>query len=113
MAPIMPGVWIPVAALILLALGWAITAMSMLGSMKRDCSKLIWMHENADDCGFGTIALRQAFRESSIRTDRLIENNTRATNNLTHYIVWFIKETSGKEPPPPLSPLSASSSSIG
>ena len=49
------------------------------------------MHNNADDYGFGTG-----------KTNGLIQTNTRAMLELSHYIRWAIKENSGKEPPPPL-----------
>ncbi len=49
------------------------------------------MHNNADQYGFGTG-----------KTNTLIATNTRAMNDLTHYIRWSIKESTGKEPPPPL-----------
>lgn len=102
MTPFQPGVWIPFAVLIVVSVGWAITVTAMMTAMKRDCTKLLWLLEHPKDAGFGTDELQELQTKAAWRTDRLIEDNTRAMKALTHYIVWFIKESSGKTPPPPV-----------
>lgn len=63
--------------------------------VSRQCDKLIHMHENPDDFGFGTK-----------RTNQIIEDNTRAMTALTHYIQWLIKDKSGHDAPPPMDGIS-------
>lgn len=51
--------------------------------------KIIHMHLNADDYGFGTVKLAKSF-----------EANERHGRELVHYMKWFVKETTGKDPEP-------------
>lgn len=102
MTPTQPGVWIPFAVLIIISVGWAITVTSMMRVTKKDCTRLLWLLEHPHKAGFGTDELREIQAKAAWRTDQLIEDNTRAMKALTHYIVWFIKESSGKTPPPPV-----------
>ena len=109
MAPISPGVWIPFVAILAPAVAWAASMTVMMLGMKQrqsHCLKchdeMLKMHKNADQYGFGTVSLRAKQEHSETIMARLIEDNTRAMKALTHYIVWFIKETTDKDPPPPI-----------
>lgn len=102
------ALWV-MGMLIMPGIGWAIWLTNILVGLRRQQTEsmkchveLLNMHKNADEFGFGTVGLKAAQDKASSRTDRLIEDNTRAMHALTHYIVWFIKETSGKAPPPPM-----------
>lgn len=61
--------------------------------VSRDCDRmlkrLVWMHENADQTKFGTVGFKEA-----------IDNNTMAMKQMTHYLVWMTKDSTGAEPPP-------------
>ena len=103
------ALWV-MGVLLMPGLGWAVWMTNLLVSIRRQqgesmkChQELINMHKHAVEYGFGTVSLRAAQEQASLRTDRLIEDNTRAMKALTHYIVWFIKKTSGESPPPPVS----------
>lgn len=64
---------------------------SSLCAIRRDTSELLKMHKEPDEYGFGTGA-----------QTKVIEDNTKAFQALTHYLIWFMKETTGKVPPPHL-----------
>jgi len=89
-------------ALLVPVAGWGIKVNMILASLSRQntdvsrkCDKLINMHENPDDYGFGTT-----------RTNQIIEDNTRAMTALTHYIQWLVKEQTGHDAPPPIEGIS-------
>lgn len=75
-------------------LGWGIHIHIKINKISGQSDRLVLMHEQPDEYGFGTY-----------KTNKIIEANTRAMHELTHYIKWLGKEQTGKEPPPPL-PLS-------
>lgn len=60
-----------------------------LKSIKKDVEKLLEMHYNADEYGFGTD-----------KQTKVIADNTRAMNSLTHYIKWLAEQQTGHTPPP-------------
>jgi len=72
-------------------IGWGCWVTIILTRMARESAQLLRMHERPDDFGFGTA-----------RTNRIIEDNTRAMTALTHYIKWLAKDQTGDTPPPPL-----------
>ena len=79
------------------ALGWAIHLTILMTKQREDVRTLLEMHRKPDEYGFGTD-----------RTNRIIEDNTRAMEALTHYIQWLINEQTGSPPPPPLNPAGTS-----
>lgn len=72
-------------------LTWAAWATIMLSSSKKACDKLIYMHEHADEFGFGTVEMRMITKELLI-----------AIRSLTHYIRWSCEKQTGEVPPPPI-----------
>lgn len=72
-------------------LSWGIWISWNVAKIMFRVTRLLDMHEHADDYGFGTE-----------RTNKLIEDNTKAMNALVHYITWSIEHTTGQKPPPPL-----------
>ena len=79
------------AVTLLPLVGWGIHVTWTLRKVRDDCNTLLNMHYHADDFGFGTG-----------KTNRIIEDNTRAMKALTHYIRWLGQHQSGETPPPPL-----------
>ena len=78
------------SALMVPAIGWAMHSYIAQRDMRQKLDKLLYMHENPEKTGFGTIGL-----------DGVIEDNTRALKSLIHYIKW-LETNNGKGPPPPL-----------
>jgi len=83
-------------------MGWAVTITFMMLGMKKDCSRLIHMHEHADDYGFGTVRLQQQQGIERAEMRQLVLDNTRAMREVAHYIRWWIENQTGQKPPPPL-----------
>ena len=71
-------------------IGWAIRHTVLMSKLRDDMARLLDMHENPENTGFGTVGIAQ-----------VIEENTKAIQALTHYVVWLAKQ-SGSTPPPPL-----------
>ena len=77
------------------------SVISLLGTgikmwlMLREChvmtKKLLEMHENPDNTGFGTSGLAS-----------IIMDNTRAIKALIHYVKWTAERQFGETPPPPI-----------
>lgn len=104
-----PGIWIPFVAVLTPLVAWAIALSMMLSGMKNrqvEClkchSEMLNMHRNADEFGFGTVALRSTQERDQNRLEQLIADNTRALREVSHYIRWSIENTTGKKPPPPM-----------
>ncbi len=95
------GIWIPLVVVLVVIGTWMATAMAMMISMKRDCVRLIRMHESPDEFGFGTIALRAAHERDQGILLAALKDNTRAMHEVAHYIKWSIEATTGTKPPPP------------
>ena len=72
------------------SVSWAIRITFLITRIKDDMAKLLYMHENPENTGFGTVGFTH-----------VIEENTKAIKALTHYVVWLAKQT-GSTPPPPL-----------
>ncbi len=88
--------WEPVLAIITVVFSIAAAFFGLkykLNSMHQEISALVEMHENPEKTGFGTIGHKDAF-----------EANTKAINNLTHYLKWFIERQTKEVPPPPIDP---------
>ena len=66
---------------------WVTVQMTITNQILR---KLMYMHENPENTGFGTTGLAD-----------IIEDNTVAIKALTHYVKW-LSEQQGLNPPPPL-----------
>lgn len=96
------NVWLPGVAVILVCIGWASTMTYLITGVARETRKLVHMHEHADEYGFGTIAVRELMRTERERVDLMMKDHNRTQKMLVYYIKWWIKEISGKEPPPPL-----------
>ncbi len=62
---------------------------SKLNSIHRMAERDLYMHENPEKFGFGTKGFRP-----------VIEENTRAIRELSHYMRWAAEAQSGKKPPP-------------
>jgi len=60
--------------------------------LKRRVSRLNEQHDNPDNTGFGTVGF-----------STLIETNTQAMKELSHYIIWLGKQQGAGDPPPRLS----------
>ena len=71
------------------ALTFAFHVYSSLKTIKKDVDKLLEMHYNPDAYGFGTE-----------NQTKVIADNTRAMNSLTHYIKWLAQQQTGQVPPP-------------
>jgi hypothetical protein len=56
----------------------------------REVSELLAMHRDPDEYGFGTE-----------KTNKIISDNTRVIEALTHYFKWFVEQQTGAVPPPP------------
>lgn len=84
------ALWV-VGAIIGPGVGWAVHMTIVTLKQRDDLRILVEMHRKPDDHGFGTT-----------RTNRIIEDNTRAMQALTHYIQWLVKQQTGTMPPPPL-----------
>ena len=76
------GVGIPAIAVSV----WLVTK---LNKIDRGNAHLIHMHENPENTGFGTIGFKT-----------VIQENTRAIRELSHYMKWQVKSHSGADPPP-------------
>jgi len=82
------ALWI-VGAIALPILGWGIRITWLVGSTHKKTEKLVEMHLEPDRYGFGTI-----------KSNKQLEDNTRAVKQLTHYMKWLVTEQTGKTPPP-------------
>lgn len=80
--------WVMGATIVPL-IGWAVFMSNLACQTRKDCSKLVEMHEKPDDYGFGTI-----------KTSQQLLDNTRAVAQLTHYIKWFAEKSTGEKAPP-------------
>jgi hypothetical protein len=82
--------WAEIAlSVALMAVPWVFWVTRTLMSIKRDESKLLWMHENPENTGFGTGGLRH-----------VIEENSRAIRELSHFVQWSTKVQTKLDPPP-------------
>lgn len=70
---------------------WAVIVYLKLAKLQDELRRLLVMHENPENTGFGTVGLKD-----------VIEQNTRAIRSLTHYVVWLSKNMAGQTPPPDL-----------
>lgn len=102
------ALWV-LGVLLVPAIGWALTVTVLLWGAKArqtEClgchAEMLKMHRNADEYGFGTVALRARLERDQEVFKRLIEDNTRAMREVAHYIRWWIESQTGKTPPPPL-----------
>lgn len=87
--------------------GFAIR-METMGARVRDIKSGVdrarVMHEHADDYGFGTVETNRLLRDlvvASANNARESERVCRVVRELTHFIIWEIKDRTGKTPPPP------------
>ncbi len=78
------------------AVTFAFSVYTSLKSIKKDTDKLLEMHYDPDNYGFGTE-----------QQNKVIEDNTRAIeacketmNALTYYIKWLAQKQFGETPPP-------------
>ena len=71
-------------------IAWCVGATIAFGSIIYYVKRLVNMHEEPDKYGFGTS-----------KTNKVIEDNTRAMQALTHYVLWEIENRTGTTPPPP------------
>jgi len=81
--------WICGATVIPL-IGWGVHITWSLFEIRSITKELLDMHKRPDDYGFGTD-----------KQTKVIEDNTRAMESLTHYIKWLAVKQ-GETPPPPL-----------
>lgn len=72
--------------------GWTFSLTRKVDALLETGKRLIHMHEHADEYGFGTRNVSQ-----------VIEDNTKAMRELSHYVQWWIRhQNGGQSPPPPL-----------
>ncbi len=88
--------------LIVPTVGWCFTIFYMLLCLRRDSTRLLHMHEHADEFGFGTVGLRAQHDVERSEMKRLIQDNTRAMREVAHYFRWMIEKQTGEKPPPPM-----------
>ena len=81
---------------------WGVWISNAVSKVKRESHRLIWMHENADEAGFGTVKLRAQHEAERSEMKELMANNTRGMREIAHYIRYCIEETTGKKAPPPM-----------
>jgi hypothetical protein len=79
-------------------IGWGIHVTLTVNRIREDSQIMVQILRQPDAHGFGTG-----------RTNKIIEDNTRAMQALTYYIQWLAKKD-GSNPPPPLPPELGSSS---
>lgn len=79
---------------------WAIKMFAMT-------KKLLNMHLEADEFGFGTVKIKELLEANLDTQDQMardrIESNKGlryAIKELTHFMQWMVKESTGKEAPP-------------
>ena len=68
---------------------WAVWVDRAIRHMKRVGDKLLDMHEHPELTGFGTVGM-----------EAVILDNTRALRELSHYVRWSTKQSTGTDPPP-------------
>ena len=95
------GMWVPLVSVLVPVMAWCIWLSTGLTTLKRESHRLIWMHENADEAGFGTVQLRAQHEAERAEMKAMMENNTRAMREIAHYVKYAIEETTGKPAPPP------------
>lgn len=71
------------------AIAWAIRCHWLISENQTALKRLLWMHNNADQTGFGTVGFREA-----------IDNNTRVMRELVHYMKWMARQSGHDDPPP-------------
>lgn len=109
MPPITPvGIWIPaLSVMVPLAIWivWVSNQMRAIGKQQQNCmdchSEMLKMHKDPDHYGFGTIKLSAVHERDQRRLEQLITDNTRAMEEVAHYIRWSIEHSTGTKPPPP------------
>ena len=69
--------------------GWVWWAATQIRTVQRDTQRLLYMHDNPGETGFGT----EGFRE-------VITANTKALSELSHFVQWGIEQSTGTRPPP-------------
>ncbi len=80
-------------------IAWSVLMFSVKSLLNRakhteeKSDELIDMHHNADENGFGTVALLAAVEHSE-------ERRGRSSRELVHYMRWFVEKASGIKPPP-------------
>lgn len=82
--------WSDIASgLLFVFIPWAFWVTRALMAVRAMEQTLLDMHKHPEETGFGTVGFRG-----------VIEDNSRAIRELSHYISWSVKTQTGKEPPP-------------
>ncbi len=99
--------WTVVGAIItaLIGIGWPIARWflrlgAMVAKAQREVSKMLAMHEHADDFGFGTEETNQLIMANREMVKTMTADNRRGMKELVHYIKWFVEVQTGEKPPP-------------
>jgi len=69
--------------------GWLFALDQRTRHIQRVGDELMDMHENPEKTGFGTVGM-----------ERVIQDDTRALREMSHYVRWSTKEQTGKDAPP-------------
>jgi hypothetical protein len=85
--PLEVFLWVA-SVLIPFGVGWAVVMLFIMRNIKKTSDELMTMHKDANGFGFGTIQLAEGLREAR-----------ETQKDLIHYIKWFVKEMTGKDPP--------------
>ena len=76
-----------VLTVIVAGVGWTVTQVTRIRSNSDTMVKIL---ESPEKNGIGTDGMGPALAELST-----------AIKQMTHYMLWFVKQSTGKEPPPP------------
>lgn len=76
-----------VLAIIVGGVGWTVKHVTKISSEVSTMSKIL---EHPEKNGIGTEGM-----------DTVLGELSTAIKQMTHYMLWFVKQSTGKEPPPP------------
>ena len=92
------------------AIGGLLPGLIWAWKITKDIQELLEMHRDPNQSAANK-AQQELVRELHNVTSELHQNNliviqanTNAIREMTHYIKWMAQETTGKNPPPPLNP---------